>query len=195
MNKLKRNEADPDIRETTIVSGWAWYALACLSGLFICAYCVISLLPVTDPEEYILIAVCICGSLFCLWMTFFLFYRFHIDSEGVKLQRLIRRRNYPWSEIKEVIVSARETKSRYFITATFCTEVHRPFVKLDIGGFSWPKWCMCVDLDSEKFPSSKLFAFVDREQLLKVIEAHGIKIWYAPEALKIMHGDAKRKTW
>ena len=193
MNKIDKNEADSITSELTIVSGWAWYALAGLSGLLICLYCAISLLPVTEPEVSILIAICICGSLFCLWGTLFLFYRFRIDSEGVTLQRLIRRRFYSWNEIREVIISARATKSRYFITAIFCTEVHRPFVKLDIGGFHWPKWCMCVDLDSEKSPSSKLFASVDQETLLKVIEVHGIKIWYAPEALKVLHGDVKRK--
>lgn len=182
--------------EESIVSGWAWYPMVLLLlplGLF--SYLIIDMIPAKESGYYFWIGMCVLYILFCLWGILFLFYRFRIDSEGVTLQRLIRRRFFPWSEIKEVVISARSMPSRWILTAEFCKEVHRPFVKLDVGGFYWPKWCMCVDLNSKQYPSSRLFACVDQELLLKILEDHEIKVWYAPIALKAMHGNAKRGPW
>ena len=189
---MDRNETN---NEEVIVSGWSWLALSGLVLIAICVYCIIILLPVEEPDAYVLVAIAVCGILFALWVMIVMLYRFRIDSEGVYLQRLVRRRFYPWNEIQEVIISARSTKTRWILTAIFCTEVHRPFVKLDVGDFFWPKWCMCVDLSSFKFPASRLFAFVEQDQLLKAIEDHGVKIWYAPIALKVMNDSGKRELW
>ena len=195
MNEMKQSKTDSVNSETTIVSGWSWIALAGLFLIAVCVYGFVKLLPAEEPGAYVLVGIGICCILLALWIMSLMFYRFRIDSRGVALERLVRRRFFPWEEIREVYISTRSTPKVWILTATFCKEVHRLFKKLDAGGFPWPKWCMCVDLDSEKFPSSKLIASFDQDQLLKAMEDHGIKICYDPLAIKVKHDGRKRKMW
>lgn len=163
----------------TIYSCWSWIGLGCLFLPAVGIYCGCELLPPKSFGDFFWIIVCLCAIIAGLLVTNSQFYRFKIDSSGITMQRLLFSRFFPWTDIKEIILSSRGSIGRFVRTAIICKEIRRPFIRLDVGSLrSWPKWCMCIDLDSREIPADKGMAYVDQEQFLQFIKVYGIDIQY-----------------
>ncbi len=172
----------------SIITSWSWIFLLCIFLPVVSIYGICALLPIAKGSDLIIwLGICICAFLFGALETILHFYRFIIDQDGIRMQRLLYSRFYPWSDIKEIIVSSRGTIGRFIQTAIICTEKRRPYIKLDVGGlFEWPKWCICIDLHSKDFPAEYSLPYVDKEPFFQLIKEHAIEINYDYKALMLL---------
>ena len=174
-----------------IRSSWSWIGLG---GIFLPAvsiYGLCTVLPTAEGSDfYVWLGILIGGFLIGMWVTIKIFFRFVIDENGVRMQRLLFSRFFPWNEVKEIIISSTPTKGRFLETAVICTEKRRPYIDLKAGDvFRRPKWCMCIDLNSKDYPAEHGIPFVEKESFFLFIQEHvkqnyEIEINYDHEALK-----------
>ncbi len=174
--------------QKSIITSWSWFFLLCIFLPVVCIYGIWVLLPIAKgPDLIIWLGICICAFLFGALETILHFYRFIIDQDGIRMQRLFFSRFYPWSDIKEIIVSSRGTIGRHIQTAIICIEKRRPYIRLDVGSlFEWPKWCMCIDLNSKDFPAEFSVPYVDKESFFQLVKEYEIEINTDYDALKLL---------
>ena len=182
-----------------IRSSWS---LIGLGGIFLPAvsiYGLCTVLPTAEGSDfYVWLGILIGGFLIGMWVTIKIFFRFVIDENGVRMQRLLFSRFFPWSEVKEIIISSTPTKGRFLETAVICTEKRRPYIDLKEGDvFRRPKWCMCIDLNSKEYPAEHGLPYVDKEAFLQFIQEYAaqeyeIEINYDHKALmQLRHKERK----